>query len=1059
MAASFQLPSIQDFVKGACSSSASSSSSTTSAPSSSAASLLNPFDAPSPFYRQQQQLQERPLPRLSPPPDTSPSLVRSLSSPAAVPQAKSTHMEDLRETELQIVQLLEQRMQLFPSSSASANNNNIKDRTKRPRAESMVSRDGSSGSEPEEEDSRAESELDEESNNNTNSNLNLHHASSASSFHDSNPFWQSSYSSTPEKTFWSHHHHHHNDIDHCDAKREASPTHLLPPLKRRLLASLSSPSPCHTAGATHANDASSINNNAGVASASSSAPQQPQQQSSSSRKRRKLDNFEEAWEQRYLQLVDFYQRFGHCRVPSQWKENESLGFWVKTQRAAWKKGKITAERVEKLNKINFLWKVGKRKRLDTATTNMTSSSAQSSTPSVPSTTTQSGAPTLEMLAGVLTSSLTPQDALPSASVSANNLQKATTTTTPTVKKGGGPCYADRQWNKMFLKLKKFSELYGHCCVPVRWEGDQRLGLWVKTQRASWKKGRIKKERRRMLESIDFVWEVGRGWRGDGLTAGRETVATRRKREMQEVRFGGASNFSDYADEEEEEEDEGQRLYRTAMEEQDEDDEDAVGDSSEEEEEEEAEEDEEEDEVEYYSGNSESEFSFVASSPDKKKGFVVKKFVYSDFCGQLPSSAFADSDCILKKEQPFVSSSHNQLPNRHNMTQHTTTSSSPSSSPASSFPSPLRCTIAEIGRESSPSSSSSSSSGTSSPVSSEAEESSEDGGVVLSHKNTNDSSEDLASNEEKKSQPIVVKNEPEEEEDEDEDDDNKPEEAEDEAHEEKVWTKRIQQLIAFRDTYGHCCVAQSNSSRRWSKLGNWVQYQREKRREGKLSAEKEALLTSLGFVWDVMNFQWKEHFQELVEFKERFGHCQVPVQWRENPRLGSWVKTQRAAWKKGKMSAERKSMLDSIAFVWEVGKGVTRKCAPSSPSSTLSSTSTFNDVVVKPTTKVTTKTKMTIMNNDVTRDSNDKMVIEERDDTGMSNDNKQTKHMRTAGDVLASIVGLGSGLEYRDYLRGCKWPFTSPTSSLIMNNREQEEKEEEEEETTIVGAETLLHLRA
>jgi hypothetical protein len=56
---------------------------------------------------------------------------------------------------------------------------------------------------------------------------------------------------------------------------------------------------------------------------------------------------------------------------------------------------------------------------------------------------------------------------------------------------------------------------------------------------------------------------------------------------------------------------------------------------------------------------------------------------------------------------------------------------------------------------------------------------------------------------------------------------------------------------------------------------------------------------------------------LLDFKKRFGHCDVPTQWRENPHLANWVANQRHRHKKGTLSPERVRRLDAAGFVWAV----------------------------------------------------------------------------------------------------------------------------------------------
>ncbi len=61
------------------------------------------------------------------------------------------------------------------------------------------------------------------------------------------------------------------------------------------------------------------------------------------------------WRENYLALIQFKERFGHCRVPQKWKENRKLATWVHTQRNRRKFGQLQADRVEALDKLGFNW--------------------------------------------------------------------------------------------------------------------------------------------------------------------------------------------------------------------------------------------------------------------------------------------------------------------------------------------------------------------------------------------------------------------------------------------------------------------------------------------------------------------------------------------------------------------------------------------------------------------------------------------------------------------------------------------------------------------------------
>ena len=82
-----------------------------------------------------------------------------------------------------------------------------------------------------------------------------------------------------------------------------------------------------------------------------------------------------------------------------------------------------------------------------------------------------------------------------------------------------------------------------------------------------------------------------------------------------------------------------------------------------------------------------------------------------------------------------------------------------------------------------------------------------------------------------------------------------------------WLLHYNKLVVYKDTNGDVRVLQGN------KLGKWVNNQR--RRKDKLSDEKIALLDKLGFVWNVFDANWLDHYYELVAYKLTEGNVNVP----------------------------------------------------------------------------------------------------------------------------------------------------------------------------------------
>ena len=86
-------------------------------------------------------------------------------------------------------------------------------------------------------------------------------------------------------------------------------------------------------------------------------------------------------------------------------------------------------------------------------------------------------------------------------------------------------------------------------------------------------------------------------------------------------------------------------------------------------------------------------------------------------------------------------------------------------------------------------------------------------------------------------------------------------------------------------------------------------------QDRLYERQRMMLDSLGMDWTIPD-PWEEKFQELVKFKEEFGHCDVPGDY--GP-LGRWV----ADTRKRPPEDERKQRLDDIGFEWDGRKSRSR----------------------------------------------------------------------------------------------------------------------------------------
>jgi hypothetical protein len=133
----------------------------------------------------------------------------------------------------------------------------------------------------------------------------------------------------------------------------------------------------------------------------------------------------------------------------------------------------------------------------------------------------------------------------------------------------------------------------------------------------------------------------------------------------------------------------------------------------------------------------------------------------------------------------------------------------------------------------------------------------------------------------------------------------------------TWERMFAAVARFKERYGHCRVPRGRPGNR--RLASWVFVQRNKRRAGRLPAERIRRLDEIGFDWEITDLEktgWKQCWARLMEFRKRFGHCHVPATWKEDRALGYWVTQLRYQRNKGLLSEARIRQLDEVGFVWD-----------------------------------------------------------------------------------------------------------------------------------------------
>jgi hypothetical protein len=133
----------------------------------------------------------------------------------------------------------------------------------------------------------------------------------------------------------------------------------------------------------------------------------------------------------------------------------------------------------------------------------------------------------------------------------------------------------------------------------------------------------------------------------------------------------------------------------------------------------------------------------------------------------------------------------------------------------------------------------------------------------------------------------------------------------------AWSARYNELVQYKRDFGNCNVPKQCKA--YPQLADWVLYQRRHFRRNSLPDVCIKRLNKIGFTWKFdKEDDWMERYNELVEFKQIHGHCNVPQTYQANIQLGKWVKRQRWFYKnKEYITQHRIAKLNQIGFDWDL----------------------------------------------------------------------------------------------------------------------------------------------
>ena len=199
------------------------------------------------------------------------------------------------------------------------------------------------------------------------------------------------------------------------------------------------------------------------------------------------DPYEQCWEERFRELVAYRQKYGDCLVPPTWK-NEQLYRWVVAQRTLKKKGRLSADRTNRLDALGFVWDPLEQTWEDRFRELVAYKQKHGDCLVI------FGWEKNEQLSRWVSKQRQKRDTLDADKVS--RLDALGFVWDP----------VEQTWEDRFRELVAYKQRHGDCLVPCGWKNEQ-LHRWVVTQRMFKKKGRLSADRTNRLNALGFVWDT------------------------------------------------------------------------------------------------------------------------------------------------------------------------------------------------------------------------------------------------------------------------------------------------------------------------------------------------------------------------------------------------------------------------------------------------------------------------------------------------------------------------------------------------------------------------
>ena len=132
-----------------------------------------------------------------------------------------------------------------------------------------------------------------------------------------------------------------------------------------------------------------------------------------------------------------------------------------------------------------------------------------------------------------------------------------------------------------------------------------------------------------------------------------------------------------------------------------------------------------------------------------------------------------------------------------------------------------------------------------------------------------------------------------------------------------WDSGYKRACEYRDKHNNLNIVITYICEDGFKLGGWLSNQKTRYKSGKLTDEQIAKLEKIGIVWKPYDGKWDNGLSHATEYRNSHNDLNVPNNYvcADGYKLGNWIVSTKIAFKKGKLSEEKKQQLDDLGMIW------------------------------------------------------------------------------------------------------------------------------------------------